>query len=120
MDHNRKQACCSTTLSPLRRVAHDGRIQCKFGQVILLVTAGPACWCSASGYVEQSDTLLPELTVREMLLYTAELKCPRSEPLPDKRARVEQLLDTLRLRECAGTLIGDSLARGVSGGQVRS
>ena len=70
--------------------------------------------------MEQSDTLLPELTVREMLLYTAELKCPRSEPLPDKRARVEQLLDTLRLRECAGTLIGDSLARGVSGGQVRS
>lgn len=27
------------------------------------------------GYVEQFDTLLPELTVAEMLLYTAELKC---------------------------------------------
>ena len=30
----------------------------------------------AEGYVEQFDTLLPELTVAEMLLYTAELKCP--------------------------------------------
>lgn len=73
---------------------------------------------TAAGYVEQFDTLLPELTVREMLLYTAELKCPLSEPLPQKRARVEQLLETLALQSCAGTLIGDSLARGISGGQV--
>ena len=34
-----------------------------------------------SGYVEQFDTLLPVLTVYEMLLYTAELKQPRSVPL---------------------------------------
>ena len=73
---------------------------------------------AGAGYVEQFDTLLPELTVREMLLYTAELKCPRTEPLSDKRARVEQLLDTLALGRCAGTLIGDALARGISGGQV--
>ena len=29
-----------------------------------------------AGYVEQFDTLLPELTVKEMLMYTAELKRP--------------------------------------------
>lgn len=34
-----------------------------------------------AGYVEQFDTLLPVLTVYEMLLYTAELKTPRSVPL---------------------------------------
>jgi len=33
------------------------------------------------GYVEQFDTLLPELTVTEMLMYTAELKRKRREPL---------------------------------------
>ncbi|PNH05918.1 ABC transporter G family member 18 [Tetrabaena socialis] len=38
-----------------------------------------------TGYVEQFDTLLGELTVREMLLYTAELKRPTSEPLEEKR-----------------------------------
>lgn len=31
-----------------------------------------------SGYVEQFDTLIPVLTVYEMLLYTAELKTPRA------------------------------------------
>ena len=30
----------------------------------------------STGYVEQFDTLLAELTVREMLMYTAELKRP--------------------------------------------
>lgn len=68
--------------------------------------------------MEQFDTLLPELTVREMLLYTAELKCARAEPLAAKRACVETLLGTLALGGCAGTLIGDALARGISGGQV--
>ena len=32
-----------------------------------------------TGYVEQFDTLLPMLTVKEMLLYTAELKRPLKE-----------------------------------------
>ncbi|KAK9906864.1 hypothetical protein WJX75_009364 [Coccomyxa subellipsoidea] len=72
-----------------------------------------------TGYVEQFDTLLPELTVREMLLYTAELKCEMSEPLSKKRARVDQLLEVLALQGCAGTLIGDTLARGISGGQAK-
>ena len=75
------------------------------------------CWCA--GYVEQFDTLLAELTVREMLLYTAELKCSLAESLAKKKRRVDSLLETLALERCANTMIGDSLARGVSGGQVR-
>ncbi len=68
--------------------------------------------------MEQFDTLLAELTVREMLLYTAELKCSLAEPLAKKKRRVDSLLETLALERCANTLIGDSLARGISGGQV--
>ncbi len=34
-----------------------------------------------AGYVEQFDTLIPVLTVHEMLLYTAELKTSRSVSL---------------------------------------
>lgn len=36
-----------------------------------------------------------------------------------KRDRVEQLLDTLALRGCKDTCIGDALARGISGGQAK-
>ena len=39
--------------------------------------------------MEQFDTLIPILTVEEMLMYTAELKRPRSEPAAEKRAAVE-------------------------------
>ena len=40
------------------------------------------------------------------------------EPLKHKRHRVEELLEMLALQGCANSFIGDSLARGISGGQV--
>ena len=51
-------------------------------------------------YVEQFDTLLGTLTVEEMLMYTAELKCPMSEPIAEKRMRVQKLLTDLGLEVC--------------------
>jgi ABC-type multidrug transport system ATPase subunit len=45
------------------------------------------------GYVEQHDTLLPLLTPFEMLLYTAELKQPRTTPCAQKRRLVAALID---------------------------
>lgn len=50
--------------------------------------------------VPLADTLLPILIVEEMLLYTAKLKQPRSVPLAEKQAAVEQLLDKLGLQAC--------------------
>lgn len=70
-------------------------------------------------YVEQFDTLLGVLTVRKMLLYQAELKCSRREPLDSKRARVENLLVKLGLDGCADVPIGDALHSGISGGQAK-
>ncbi len=46
------------------------------------------------------DTLLPMLTVEEMLLYTAELKRPWREPLCEKRDDVNMVLDRLALASC--------------------
>lgn len=43
---------------------------------------------------------MPILTVEEMLLYTAELKRPLSEPLQDKKAAVGELLNKLALTDC--------------------
>jgi len=72
-----------------------------------------------TGYVEQFDTLLPVLTVGEMLLYTAELKRPMSETLESKKAAVEELLHDLALTQCRDVKIGDPLTKGISGGQAK-
>ena len=72
-----------------------------------------------TGYVEQTDTLLDILTVEEMLLYTAELKRPISESHSTKKAAVEEILDVLALDTCRDVLIGNPLARGISGGQQK-
>ncbi|WPT13868.1 ABC transporter G family member 50 [Picochlorum sp. SENEW3] len=72
-----------------------------------------------TGYVEQTDTLLPILTVEEMLLYTADLKKPISESKKSKMDAVEELLGVLALDSCRDVLIGSELARGISGGQAK-
>ncbi|KXZ50089.1 hypothetical protein GPECTOR_18g66 [Gonium pectorale] len=72
-----------------------------------------------TGYVEQFDTLLGDLTVREMLMYTAELKRPMAEPLADKRREVDTLLRRLALDGCADVKIGDPMSKGISGGQAK-
>ena len=46
----------------------------------------------AVAYTEQQDTLLPMLTTREMLLYTAHLKHGRRRSLAEKQAQVEELI----------------------------
>ena len=42
-----------------------------------------------TGYVEQFDTLLPILSVEEMLMYTCQLKRARQESWESKKAAVE-------------------------------
>jgi ABC-type multidrug transport system ATPase subunit len=73
----------------------------------------------ATGYVEQFDTLVDCLSCQEMLLYTAQLKRPRSESIAAKQAAVQQLLDKLGLAGCASSTIGNTLKRGISGGQAK-
>ncbi|GIL50638.1 hypothetical protein Vafri_6770 [Volvox africanus] len=72
-----------------------------------------------TGYVEQFDTLVDTLTVYEMLLYTAELKRPLSEPLASKKEAVESLIARLALENCRDVRIGTPLKRGISGGQAK-
>lgn len=72
-----------------------------------------------TGYVEQFDTLVPTLTVEEMLMYTAELKLDVNMPLADKKAAVEHVIDTLALDTCRNTVIGSATQRGISGGQSK-
>ncbi|XP_051199344.1 ABC transporter G family member 16-like [Lolium perenne] len=72
-----------------------------------------------SAYVTQDDLLYPMLTVREMLLFAAEMRLSRAHSSAKKRERVEALIDQLGLSRAADTVIGDHDHRGVSGGERR-
>ena len=64
-----------------------------------------------TGYVEQFDTLIDILSVREMLLYTADLKRPLEESKDKKAAVVDFFIEKLGLDRCKDTRIGNSLNR---------
>ena len=59
--------------------------------------------------------MLANLTVEEMLQYTAELKNPMLMPLSAKLARVDAVLQQLALTGCRDVRIGSPLSRGISG-----
>ncbi|KAM0249534.1 hypothetical protein ACHAQJ_009001 [Trichoderma viride] len=70
-------------------------------------------------YVMQQDILLPTLTVRETLRYSADLRLPSSTRAEDRERIVEEVIRELGLKECANTRIGNSQHRGCSGGEKR-
>jgi ABC-type multidrug transport system ATPase subunit len=70
-----------------------------------------------SGFVEQDDIVIPELTVRQSLMFTAALRMGVSAGKGGQRARVEEVISELRLTKCADTLVGAAGARGISGGE---
>ncbi|KAG6485893.1 ABC transporter G family member 5-like [Zingiber officinale] len=72
-----------------------------------------------SAYVMQDDLLYPMLTVEETLMFSAEFRLPRYLSAAKKMSRVQALIDQLGLRAAAGTIIGDEIHRGVSGGERR-
>jgi ABC-type multidrug transport system ATPase subunit len=72
-----------------------------------------------TGYVEQFDTLIPALTVYEMLMYTAELKRPLEESAESKEAACEKLLEELGLAAARDVLVGSEMVKGISGGQAK-
>jgi ABC-type multidrug transport system ATPase subunit len=71
------------------------------------------CVCNAT------DTLIDNLTVFEMLLYTAELKLDMRMPFPDKCRKVAGVIDKLGLKDCRDVRIGSNVRRGISGTALR-
>lgn len=72
-----------------------------------------------SAYVMQEDVLIPTLTVRETLQYSADLRLPPPTTQEERRAIVEQVILELGLKECADTRIGTTAHKGCSGGEKR-
>ncbi|KAL2425309.1 putative ABC transporter ATP-binding protein/permease [Exophiala dermatitidis] len=75
---------------------------------------------SICSYVPQDDSaLLPCLTVRETLHFAARLRLPAFLNHEQKIQRAESVLMQLGLKDCADTLIGSDMVKGISGGEKR-
>ncbi|KAL8686277.1 MAG: hypothetical protein Q9218_007216 [Villophora microphyllina] len=72
-----------------------------------------------SSYVEQEDSLIGSLTVRETLDFAARLSLPSTVMSIDRQQRVDELLASFGLRDQADTLVGTPIRKGISGGQKR-
>ncbi|KAI8372254.1 P-loop containing nucleoside triphosphate hydrolase protein [Choanephora cucurbitarum] len=72
-----------------------------------------------TGFVDQDDSLMGTLTVRETLTYAALMRLPRKMPLKAKQKRVEDVMQELGIAKIADSLIGMPGQRGISGGEKR-
>ena len=71
-----------------------------------------------AAYVKQSDSLFPHLTVKETLHYAAHLGI-HGKTYSEREAAADKTMHLLRLGHVENTIIGDSLNRGLSGGEKR-
>ncbi|KAJ3210108.1 hypothetical protein HDU67_005649, partial [Dinochytrium kinnereticum] len=69
------------------------------------------------GYVPQEDTMLRELTCKEVVMHSARCRLPRRWSLGEVEECCDAVLEALGLSHVAHTQIGDEFSRGVSGGQ---
>lgn len=78
-----------------------------------------------SSYVDQIDSHMPLMTVKETFQFAYENSVPDPALLGDSsfveadKKRVDLMVNLLGLHECADTILGDALVRGVSGGQKK-
>jgi len=68
-----------------------------------------------SSYVMQDDMLDSTMTPIETLIFTAQLRMKGSRS--EIEERVQHIIKLLRIEKCKNTKIGDSINRGVSGGE---
>ncbi|CAH01249.1 uncharacterized protein KLLA0_C04477g [Kluyveromyces lactis] len=70
-----------------------------------------------TAYLTQHDALAARLTCRETLRIAADLKLHL--PKQERYSLVEELIAELGLRDCSETFVGDSINKGLSGGEKR-
>ncbi|GLU16390.1 hypothetical protein SLE2022_328260 [Rubroshorea leprosula] len=70
-----------------------------------------------TGFVPQDDVLYPHLTVRETLVFCSLLRLPNTLSRKEKASVAESVISELGLTKCENTIVGNSLTRGVSGGE---
>ena len=78
--------------------------------------SSPAQLRKLCGFVAQEDDLLPLLTVKETLMFSAKFRL-REMNAKERELRVESLMQDLGLLHVADSFVGDEENRGISGGE---
>ncbi|KAJ9509264.1 hypothetical protein QJQ45_001716 [Haematococcus lacustris] len=65
------------------------------------------------------DVILDTMTVREALLFAAQLKLPNDMPYAEKERRAMDIAHLLNLRKSLDSIVGSALEKGISGGEKR-
>ncbi|XP_050686279.1 protein white-like [Eriocheir sinensis] len=74
----------------------------------------------SSAFVQQEDLFIGTFTVREQLMFQANLMMDRGLTQKERVARVEEVMQELSLTKCAKTLIGvPGRIKGISGGETK-
>ena len=70
-------------------------------------------------YVMQEDSLTATATPREALDFSARLRLPPSVTADERKRMVDELITILHLENCADTMIGNDMIKGISGGEKK-
>jgi ATP-binding cassette, subfamily G (WHITE), member 2 len=87
------------------------------GQVMIDGRSLPAAYKYIVGYVVQDDIISGTLTVRENLMFSANVRLPSAVLYDERKERVTKIIKDLGLMACADTYLGNEFRRGVSGGE---
>lgn len=85
----------------------------------ILFNSQPGIHTIRSAYVTQTDILVPTLTAKETLQYSADLRLPPSSTPTDRTSVVSEVIRELGLKDAADTQVGSTNHRGLSGGEKR-
>ena len=107
---------CSTLLDLLSKRT---KIGCWSGEIFInrkSLADVPVNYCA---YVQQNDMHYPTLTVEETIMFSAWTRLANSPSKQSVENRVKYLLHSLGILDIKDRLVGDSLQRGISGGQLK-
>lgn len=70
-----------------------------------------------SAYVMQDDVLMAELSVEETMTFTAKMRMNKNSSVEERQARSDELLELLGIDHVKDVKVGNSIKKGISGGE---
>ena len=107
----------STFLNCLASRIEGNRMKVTGTVLVNSITSSQRIMKSLSAYVPQDDVLHSNLTVHEILDYSSRLLLPNNLTDSQRFARVNKVIDLMKISCTRDVVIGDSRRKGISGGE---